>query len=545
MAGWKRKAAAKRVRNACTLALLAALCIAPARAVPAEPAPASTPVAEAAANEARPLPERARAVLDVRCAECREAYAGDGILDMAALAEDPRFVVPKEPDASRIYQRLLTAQSGSPGDGGSAPAPADVEVVRDWIDSLPARRQACHGRAGVMPAAVDALIGRWVEKIGVVEAADTRFVSLVHLWNSCANPQRLAEARETAATLLAGLARHRGPLEIETLGEESAILAVRLSQIAVLPAEWARLTAPAPRTAGTDAVAADWLAARILSIPKDASGAVDPAFDVAFDAVGQRAVRNLARTWERSVDLVRAAAERGVTPRALAATLAGVGGDFLLPARRLLYGAISRAAWESLSHALDGAAKPGSAVKDPPSSGAEIDVLLWADQPFYRPRDLVTIHASVGKACYLTLIDVDQDGKATVLFPNELEPDNLVAPGVNISLPGRDAGYQFRFERSGEEKIIAICQRKSRRPAGISYDYERQRFAFLDDWRTFLRTAPEREAKTRESSDTSRRRRERTPANAQPLIGADDPLPMEGRAAISITIDPGGGPAPD
>lgn len=528
-----------RARGAWTLALLAVLGVASCGLVRAEPA-----AAPVAATDIESLPDRVRAVLETYCAECREAHAQDGALDLDALADDPRLVTPRRPDASRLYQRLLAAQTLRDGDAAPAPTPVEVEAVRDWIASLPARDDGCRGRDPLTPVRADTMIDAWMEKIGVVDAADTRVISLVHLWNACATPQRLKGAREATGILLAALARRREPLEIETLDEESAILAVRLSEVALLPAEWARLTASAPRMAGVEAVPADWLAAQVLSRPKDASGNVDATFDVKFDAAGQRAVEKLARSWNGDVDLVRAAAERAVTPRILARTLVAVGGDFLPLARRLMYGTLTRAAWTNLSLALDGAAKPGSVVKDPPAHDSEIDVLLWTDQPFYRPRDLVTISATVSKACHLTLIDVDQDGKATVLFPNELEQDNLVAPGVVLTVPGREAGYQLRFERSGEESIVAICQRKSRVPDGIAYDYERQRFAFLGDWRTFLREALEHEKKlrAREASDASRRRRRgRAPTeNGTPSAGADDPGPAEGRAAITVTIDPGG-----
>lgn len=514
------------------LLALAALGVVLAAPVRAEPEPA------------KPLPDRARAVLEAHCAECREAHGGGNALDLDALADDLRYVVPRRPDASRIYQRLLASRASPMDDSASASAltPAEIETVRDWIDSLPARDDACRGRTRLTRAEGNALIESWVATRDTAEVTNTRILSLLHLWNACVTSERMKEARDAAAILLGALARRRQPLETETLGEASAILAVRLSKLALLPAEWDRLTASAPTSASADAVPADWLAAQILARPKDASGNVDPAFDVQFDAVGQRAVEKLARAWSQDVDLVRAAAERGVTPRALAETLVAVGGEFMQPARRLAHGSLTRSAWESLSRAIDGEAKPGSAESGAHARDAEIDVLVWTDKPLYRPRDLATINVSVGKACHLTLIDVDRDGKAIVLFPNEMEQDNLIAPSVTVRIPGNDAGYQFRFDRAGEEQIVAICQRKSRRLAGVAYDYERQRFAILGDWRTFLRTIPEREKKIRdrEAAEAARRKRRGRPpaANGPPAIGAEEPLAIEGRAAITVAIEP-------
>jgi hypothetical protein len=280
-------------------------------------------------------------------------------------------------------------------------------------------------------------------------------------------------------------------------------------------------TGGVPGGVGGDTIPADWMAAQFLALAPGSSS-------FAVDGAALMAVRNLANERARDVDLVRAAGERGVTPRTLAEILAGVQGALQHDAVRLTHGWLTRAAWNRLARALDNrepsaAAPPQSRVRDD-----EIDVLLWTDKPAYRPRDLATINAAVSKPCHLTLIDVDQDGKAIVLFPNELEQDNLVAPGAMLRVPGSDAGYQLRFDRAGEEQIVAICQSASRTPAGIDYDYEKQRFKILGDWRTFLRSAQEQAMAARN-----------TTGNDPPGI-AQNERPAEGRAAITVTIDPGG-----
>jgi hypothetical protein len=493
--------------------------------------PAAGPVgAELPAVSAAALPERARAVLEAHCAECRDGHARNGALDLAALADDLGLVVPGRPDASPAYQRLLAAETP---DAGAGPTPAEVETVRDWIESLPPRDASCRGRAPITHADVAGLIADWTRRHGADEQKDARFLSLAHLWNACLPGPRLEDGGEAVRALLAALARGSAPLQIETLGTAETLFVVRLSRLGLTPDAWVRLTETAPRIATADIVPADWLAAHVLS---------ERASDARTTASAHAAIESLAQLWTRDVDLVRAAAERGVAPAVLAAQLAAVGGEFLLPARRLMHTPLPRPAWDSLSRALDGEARPGSALSGAPPSDTAIDVVLWSDQPGYRPRDLVTFNVAVGRACHLTLIDIDREGKAVVLFPNELEPDNLIAPGVVVRIPGHDAGYQFRFERSGEEQIVAICQRKSPRPAGIAYDYEKQRFAILGDWRTFLRNIPEREKaiRARDDAEAARRKRRGRPASAEepPAVDPEGP-PAEGRAAISITIEPG------
>ena len=533
------------------LALAAALGVggAEAKAEPAQEAAAGV-----SGEPPKPLADRARAVLETYCAECREAGAANGgALNLEALVEDPRLVSPKRPDASRIYQRLLASQASAPAveaksSGGKAepspapavphPTPAEIETVRDWIDSLPARDEACRERIIISPKDAEAVIDRWATAVGRAEAADTRFVSLVHLWNACVPAARLKDLRDAAASLITALSRRAKPLEIETLGEESAILAFRLSEFERPPGEPDVLAEPAPDVGGAELIPADWLAAQALN-------AAD-ALGLKLDGAAHGAVADLAHVWTRDVDLVRAAAERSTTPRDLMRQLAKLDGDLVYPARKIAYATLSREVWSRFARVLDGEAAPETVKAVAPPSETEIDVLLWPDQPTYGPRDLVTLNVTVDKACHLTLIGIDPDGKALVLFPSELEQENLIAPRVTVQVPGRDAGYQLRFDRSGEEKFVAICQRNSRRPDGIAYDYERQRFAILGDWRAFVRAAPEREKaiETREAADAARRKRRGRSAAAEvepPPVDPSGPA-VEGRAAITVYVEPAGGP---
>lgn len=520
------------------------------------------------------LAARARTVLETFCTECRDA--GAAAIDTDALAHNPRLVMPKRPDSSRAYLRLFAlvaptrskaadsndnkrndekSENGkaakeksngeSPGSEKSepptpaeiAPTPAEIESVRDWIASLPARDEACRERSPITAAEVEETTDRWMHAVGPAEAADIRFLSLVHLWNACEPDDRLQAARTAAIALLAAVARNRGApdtTEIETLGDESALLVVRPSALAMPAAEWDRMTAAAP-SAIPDIVPADWLAARLLAPSSDTA---DDAMK--FDGAIQQQLEPLARSWTQEVDLVRAAAERDVSARELAEMLTAHENDDGFDAGRLLNGSLSRAQWDDLNRALDG--NPTAAPREKPSRpDNEIDIVVWTDKPVYRPRDLVTINISVSKACHLTLIDVDRDGKALVLFPNELHQDNLIAPGVAVRVPGNDAGYQFRLERAGEETMVAICQRHDLTPEGIAYDYEKQRFRILGDWRTFLRTAAEHEQEIRAlgNAETNRRRRRGRSAPKVETPAAVAPAEIaEGRAAATVVTEP-------
>ncbi|WP_158412868.1 DUF4384 domain-containing protein [Hyphomicrobium nitrativorans] len=498
------------------------------------------------------LPKRAKAVIETHCTVCRgDTQSADGpIQSLEEIADDPGLVMPGRPDASPLYLRLARARPLREVKEGSdanvvAPSPEDIEAVRDWIASLPLREDGCRDRTLVSADDIAALVRRWADAVGPEDAAATRFVSLAHLWNACTAPMRMMELRIATATLLGALTGRREGLQLETLGEKSVLLAIRPGAEALKVSGWDRLTADAPLSA-SGAVPADWLAARVLSERKDDDANAGSIGQTVLDKAGERAVSALARHWTRDVDLVRAAAEQGVPPNALRKALMTVGGDLLVPSRRLAHGAVPRDAWQRLSHALDGAPKARvEKEREKTDPRDAVDVVLWPDRPSYRPRDLVTFNVRVDKACHLTLIGVDGEGQATVLFPNELEPENLVAPSVTVRVPGNTAGYQFRFEKAGEETVVAICQRDARRPQGISYDYERQRFALLGDWREFLRTAETREKNIRARQEVQaarRKRRGRAPVEKEPPPVAPKEAGVEGRTAITIVIEPGGGP---
>lgn len=529
----------KGTRSRRCVGLAVAACLGFAAAVVAEPLPT---------NDTRvPLHERAKAVIEMHCAFCREDEhtADSPTPSLDAIADDPGLVLPGRPDASSLYRRMMREPTKDEADAASR-SPDDIETVRDWIASLPSREDGCRDRTRVSDDDVADLIRRWGDAVGAEEAAATRFVSLAHLWNACTAPMRMMELRIATATLLGALTGRREELQLETLGEKSVLLAIRPGAEALKASGWDRLTADAPLSA-SGAVPADWLAAQVLAERTNTDAKPAAIGKTVLDAAGERAVSALARQWTRDVDLVRAAAERGVALIAFRKTLMNVEGDLLVPSRRLAYGAISRDTWQRLSRTLDGGSNAHiEKDREKTDRSGAVDIVIWPDQPTYRPRDLVTFNARVDKACHLTLIGVDGEGQATVLFPNELEPENLVAPSVTVRVPGNAAGYQFRFDKAGEETVIAICQRDARRPEGIAYDYERQRFALLGSWKDFLRTAETREKEIRARQEAQAARRKRrgrgAPVEAPPPPVAPEDKGVEGRTAITIVVEPGGGP---
>ncbi len=254
--------------------------------------------------------------------------------------------------------------------------------------------------------------------------------------------------------------------------------------------------------------------------------AIDPDMTIG----GLEPIAALASQYTRNVDLKMAAAELGMLPDALDAKLA----DTTLAERslghRLRQGLLTRADANRLIFALNAPAAPTPSPQPQAvtASGTSIALALWTSQSVYKPGELMTVYAQPSAPCYLTLISVNAAGKATVLFPSEFDPDNLVRPDAPFALPGDKAPYQFRLKDPGTETLIGRCQTQAKFPAGVEPDYERQRFTVLGSYENFLRTSY--------SLDTDAARN-RAAAKAAIKDAKLVPAPEStARAAVSITI---------
>ncbi len=261
-------------------------------------------------------------------------------------------------------------------------------------------------------------------------------------------------------------------------------------------------------------------------------------------------VAALARRYNLSVDLATAAAELGVAPNALDKVLAtrDIGDTTYGP--RLRQGLVSRADVNKLY--LELRQPPGQtlAARDVSSQQAAslsaLKVDLWTDQPNYRVGDLLTVHVQANAPCHLNLMSIDKVGKATVLFPNEFEPDNMIGGKVN-AFPNDKSAYQFRLREKGYETIVAVCQAVSKLVAGIEPDYERQRFTILGNYENFLRTSLSLSASERKAAAAKIERprpgslRQGGAREPKPDVKAEpkaDPKPeMIGRASVRFKVE--------
>jgi mono/diheme cytochrome c family protein len=263
---------------------------------------------------------------------------------------------------------------------------------------------------------------------------------------------------------------------------------------------------------------------------------------------GQEIVTALALHYRGGSDVKAAVAEAGLEREAFMKTLSETEGPAAALARRLQQGVLPRQELDRLFALLKGIDKPvaaqasGGFLRDVKS---EIGLSVWIDKLVPAKGDLVVIKAQADTDCYLTVVSVDAEGKATVLFPNDFDKDNLLSAGKTVSVPGGDSPYQLRFKADGTETLISRCSTSSVAPTGIEHDFERQRFTLLGNWENFiqdtlvteaeLRRIPEKAERARaaKAQDLRRRRERGENTDARPDTSPGAAL-RDGRSVVVI-----------
>jgi hypothetical protein len=261
-------------------------------ASPEKPSPGN------AATTVPPRPDEPRAakaydVLETHCARCHQTgrlerpLASGGLADILSideLAHDSVLVRPGLPDASRLYDVFETRHSpldvfsGTPGT--AEPQPEEIESIRGWIRDLPPAAQTCSSRQPVRPADVDKMM-RDAQRLERDQGKDVRFISLVHLYNSCATPGEMAAYVQALNKLMNSLSWAAEPVKLTPLDAAGTVLSFRMSDFGWNAGRWDLIQRAYPpalvhtvagdvaKTANTKVaiVNGDWLAAAAAETP--------------------------------------------------------------------------------------------------------------------------------------------------------------------------------------------------------------------------------------------------------------------------------------
>lgn len=250
------------------------------------------------------------------------------------------------------------------------------------------------------------------------------------------------------------------------------------------------------------------------------SAMVRAGIDPGLKVNGIEIINALAQKYDDLMDLRRTAAEFGMRPEEFKDAAANAGPKALGIARRVDQGLLPRDTLEgefpsifasindeevlagvganvgklaSLTHdgrlglttasaTIGGTPAVGSPGGSTVGGGQKgFDLSLTSDKSVYNQGDTVVLTVTTRKACNLTLINVDQAGAATIIFPNRFQQDNKIAADRSFTF-GDSSAFKFRLADKGVETVVAECNASRVASRGLEANYRANGFTDLGDF---------------------------------------------------------------
>ena len=229
---------------------------------------------------------------------------------------------------------------------------------------------------------------------------------------------------------------------------------------------------------------------------------------------GVEMINALAKRYEDDLDLTLAASELGFNKKDFEDAADDADRKFRPLIRRLQQGSVPRDQFENNYRELaiaitDQEAVPGTGGSAPagdvgsPAAGAAVAVAtpvsnealsLTSDKNAYQIGDTPVFTVLAKKACFLTLVNLDDKGTATVLLPNKFQQDNRVKAGQEIQFPGQKSPFQFRMQDKGFEQVIATCS-EGAEVDGIRNDFAKNTLTTVPNFTRTVAGAVQADAK--------------------------------------------------
>lgn len=224
------------------------------------------------------------------CASCHNPASAEGsarftdILDLTELKE-AGIVRPGKPDASPLYQALVTPGRRRMPLGGEALGRKELDTVREWIAAgAPSATSASAARRGTLTdRAVRDLVVADLMKLPLEKRKVTRYLSAAHLGRARLAAD-VAVVRPAMAKVLNSLSWKPKIAVPRAIDPEGTVLAISLDDYGWTPETWEKIVAESPYVEGSDQrapccdeqalsgtrtpiVRADWLAFAVSRAP--------------------------------------------------------------------------------------------------------------------------------------------------------------------------------------------------------------------------------------------------------------------------------------
>ena len=227
----------------------------------------ATPATDAIIAPSDPVARAAFDVLDRYCARChqngklvdreRPAKNFGNILKLDEIAANPHYVLPGNPLGSKLFRQIADKEMPYDiyyeGSSAAPPSEADLKALENWIAALGTKAVAsCETHKFVTPEDMVSFMVSDLDKQRPQRRATTRYLTLTHLANICADPAAMKVYRQAAVKFLNSLARSSDVVRLETIDLEGSILRFNLLDLGWSAADWDKVIAIYPYSAVPD-----------------------------------------------------------------------------------------------------------------------------------------------------------------------------------------------------------------------------------------------------------------------------------------------------
>ena len=171
------------------------------------------------------------------------------ILHLDELAKDPNFILPGNPDGSKLF--IQVAKKEMPYDCYQdfdckrEPTEKEVQAIYDWIKSLGGFAvAACTDRKPIDEEAIVTAIAADLDAQQEHLRKGMRYITLSNLYNACAPETDMVRYRQGVVKLLNSLSREPDVLKMRTIDQEQTIIAFNLDDLGWTEADWTGSSAP-------------------------------------------------------------------------------------------------------------------------------------------------------------------------------------------------------------------------------------------------------------------------------------------------------------
>jgi Domain of unknown function (DUF4384) len=172
------------------------------------------------------------------------------ILKLDQLAADPHYVLPGNPDGSKIYKQIVDKEM--PYDvvyEGASPdiSADDIKAISTWIASLGAKSAAaCESHKFVQDDDMIAMMAADLDKQIKARKKGTRYLTLTHLRNSCVDDAAMNVYRQGAIKLINSLSHSSDVVRLEAIDPDQTILRINLDDLGWDAKDWDTILAVYP-----------------------------------------------------------------------------------------------------------------------------------------------------------------------------------------------------------------------------------------------------------------------------------------------------------